>query len=105
VSRPDPLPGEARRTVEDRRAKEPHRRLDIVVEGVPEASGALDLARVRAAVARVDGGAAATGLPLVGAVATALRPVDVLRLADDPAVARITLDQPEAVELGDDQFA
>jgi hypothetical protein len=32
-------------------------------------------------------------------VASALRPADVLRLADDPEVGRITLDEPEAVEL------
>jgi hypothetical protein len=101
VSRPDPLPEPVRRAVEDRRATEPDRRIDIVVEiGVGSPGAGLDPERARAAVARVDGGAEVTALPLVGAVACALRPSDVLRLADDPAVARITLDRPEAVELG-----
>jgi hypothetical protein len=100
VSRPDPLPGHVRRGVEDLRARESDRRLDIIVEGVRPDAG-LDLGRVRAAVARVDGGAVVTDLPLVGAVACALRPTDVLRLAADPEVGRITLDKPEAVELGE----
>jgi hypothetical protein len=102
VSRPDPLPGHVRRAIEDRRARESDRRLDIVVEGVRSDAG-LDLGRVRAAVARVDGGAVVTDLPLVGAVACALRPTDVLRLAADPEVGRITLDKSEAVELGEDR--
>jgi hypothetical protein len=89
-----------RRAVEYRRAREPDRRIDIVVEGAGS-PGALDPKQVRAAVTRVDGGATVTTLPLVGAVACALRPIDVLRLADDPAVARITLDRPDAVQLGD----
>ncbi len=72
-----------------------------MVEGVRSPGAEHDSERVRAAVARVDGGAAVTAMPLVGAVACALRPSDVLRLADDPAVGRITLDRPEAVGLGD----
>jgi hypothetical protein len=100
VTRPEALPEPVRRAVEDLRAREPDRPIDIVVEGVRSPAGGLYPDRARAAVARVDGGAEVTALPLVGAVGCALRPSDVLRLADDPAVARITLDRPEAVELG-----
>lgn len=102
MSRPDPLPGHVRRAVEELRARESDSRLDIIVEGVRSDAG-LDLGRVRAAVARVDGGAVVTDLPLVGAVTCALRPTDVLRLAADPAVGRITLDKPDTVELGEDR--
>lgn len=98
MSRPDPLTGPLRRAIEDLRAREPDRRLAIIVEGVRSDAG-LDLGRVRAAVARVDGGTDTKDLPLVGALASALRPADVLRLAADPEVGRITIDKPEAVEL------
>jgi hypothetical protein len=98
VNGSDPLSGPVRRAIEELRAREPDRRIGVIVEGVPSAAGP-DPGRVLAAVARVDGGADATELPLVGAVASALRPADVLRLADDPEVGRITLDEPEAVEL------
>jgi hypothetical protein len=96
VNGSDPLSGPVRRAIEELRAREPDRRIGVIVEGVPSAAGP-DPGRVP--VARVDGGADATELPLVGAVASALRPADVLRLADDPEVGRITLDEPEAVEL------
>jgi hypothetical protein len=102
VSRRDPLPEPVRRALEDRHAKEPDSRIDIVVEGVRAVGGVPDSETVRAAVARVDGGALATDVPLIGAVASSLRPIDILRLAADPAVARITIDRPEAVELAED---
>lgn len=102
MSRPaDPLPEPVRRDVEQRHASEPDRRIDVVVEGARPPGSGPDPEAARAAVARVDGSAAVTAMPLVGAVACALRPSDVLALADDPAIARITLDRPEAVELGD----
>jgi len=99
VSPRDALPAAARRELKARRAEEPERPIDIVVEGVRAPGVGSDPGAVRAAVERVDGGAEVRTLSLLGAVACALRPADILRLALDPVVARITLDQPRDVGL------
>jgi hypothetical protein len=100
VSSRDALSATARRTIEARRAEQPERPLDILVEGVRAPGIAFDSASVRTAIERVDASASVRPLPLVNAVACALRPADILQLADDPAVARVTLDEPQHVELG-----
>ena len=100
MSSRDALSAAARRTIEARRAEQPERPLDIMVEGVQAPGMAFDSASVLAAIERVDASASGRPLSLVNAVACALRPADVLQLADDPAVARITLDESQHVELG-----
>jgi hypothetical protein len=99
VSSRDALSTTARRMIEARRAEQPERPLEIVVEGVRSPGAAFDSASLRRAVTRVDTGARVRPLALVDAVACALRPADILQLADDPAVARITPDEPRHVEL------